>query len=224
MARRHFPLTRALTLALVSGLVAGLLAGCSSSSQGTPQPAPAVTSTPPGPTATAGPTPALPAVPVRDATAPAPTPLPAPVRIAVPSEDIDMAVVPVGVEDDGSMELPPDADEAGWYRFGPVPGAESGNALLAAHVDSRRSGIGPFAALRGVETGASVVVTSSDGTRHEYRVTAVEKIAKDQAPLDVWFARSGPPRLVLVTCGGAWQADIGHYADNVVVTAEPTGG
>lgn len=223
MARRRLPLTRALTLALVSGLVAALLAGCSSSSQGTPQPAPAVTSTPPGPTATAGPTPALPAVPVRDATAPAPTPLPAPVRIAVPSEDIDMAVIPVGVEDDGSMELPPDAHEAGWYRFGPVPGGESGNALLAAHVDSRRSGIGPFAALRGVEPGASVVVTSSDGTRHAYRVTTVEKIAKDQAPLDVWFARSGPPRLVLVTCGGAWQADIGHYADNVVVTAEPTG-
>jgi len=67
-------------------------------------------------------------------------------------------------------------------------------------------------------------VTTADGSVHTYRVSTVEKIAKDQAPVDQWFDRSGAPRLVLVTCGGAWRRDIGHYADNVVVTAEPLGG
>ena len=220
MARRHRTPTRAIQGALVGGLVAALLGGCSSSS--TPQPAATASSSPPGP-ATASSAPVLPAVPVQDATAPAPDATAAPVRLAIPSQDIDMPVVPVGVADDGTMELPPDATEVGWYRFGPAPGASTGNALLAAHVDSRRSGIGPFAALRDVEVGASVLVTADDGSRLEYRVASVEKIAKDQAPLDVWFARTGAPKLVLVTCGGAWQADIGHYADNVVVTAEPTG-
>ncbi len=232
MARRHLPPTRALAGVLAGGLAAGLLAGCTSDSppstaatvsSAPARPAPAGTDAPgPGPTGTAAPAP--PGIPVRDATAPAPTPAPAPVRLAVPSQDIDMAVVPVGVEDDGSMQIPADADEAGWYRYGPAPGDDEGNALLAAHVDSRQTGIGPFAALRDVEVGAEVRVTTADGTTHEYRVTRVEKIAKDQAPLDLWFARTGPPLLRLVTCGGAWHADVGHYADNVVVTAEPTGG
>ena len=42
--------------------------------------------------------------------------------------------------------------------------------------------------------------------------------------MDRWFDRTGAPRLVLVTCGGAFRRDIGHYTDNVVVTAEPLGG
>ena len=35
------------------------------------------------------------------------------------------------------------------------------------------------------------------------------------------FARSGPARLVLVTCGGPFDAATGHYLDVVVVTAVP---
>ena len=179
-------------------------------------------SSPPGPTA--GGLPAdLPQVPVRDATAPAGPREPAPVRLVVASLDIDMEVVPVGVADDGTMAIPPDAYEAGWYRFGPGPGSP-GHTVLAAHVDSRRSGVGPFARLRDVDEGARVVVTSAEGATHRYRVTSVRKVPKNEAPVASWFARAGHERLVLVTCGGAWQADIGHYADNVVVTADPTGG
>ncbi|UJP41516.1 class F sortase [Cellulomonas palmilytica] len=163
-------------------------------------------------------------MPVRDATAPAPATRVAPVRLAVPDVDLDMTVVPVGVLDDGTMEIPEDADEAGWYRFGPAPADDDGNTLIAAHVDSRLTGIGPFSRLRDVPSGAPVAVTDADGTVHRYRVTDVESIDKDSAPLDVWFARSGPPRLVLVTCGGTWQEDVGHYSDNVVVTAEPVTG
>ncbi|RHA38407.1 class F sortase [Cellulomonas rhizosphaerae] len=217
MARRHHRTGGA----LLGALLVGLLTACSPSTA--QEPAPVVSSAPPGPT----PVPtvaAVPEVPVQDATAPAADPTAPPVRLAVPSVDIDMTVIPVGVADDGSMELPPDATEVGWYRFGPAPGADEGNALLAAHVDSRLSGIGPFAQLRDVSVGARVVVTTDDGTQLRYRVASVEKIPKDQAPLDAWFGRDGAPRLVLVTCGGAWNAKIGHYADNVVVTADPIGG
>jgi LPXTG-site transpeptidase (sortase) family protein len=179
-------------------------------------------SSPPGPT-TAGPPTVLPQVPVRDATAPARADQAPPVRLVVSSLDIDMDVVPVGVADDGTMAIPPDAYDAGWYRFGPEPGSP-GNTVLAAHVDSRRSGLGPFARLRDVDEGARIAVTSAEGTTHEYRVTSIRKIPKKEAPVATWFTRDGKERLVLVTCGGAWQAEIGHYADNVVVTADPIGG
>jgi hypothetical protein len=54
---------------------------------------------------------------------------------------------------------------------------------------------------------------------------AVERAAaRDQnqaeLPPEV-FAAGGPPRLVLITCGGAFDRSTRHYADNVVVFADP---
>ena len=56
-----------------------------------------------------------------------------------------MAVDPVGVRDDGEMEIPEDADRAGWYQFGPAPADPAGATVIAAHVDSVQTGIGQFA-------------------------------------------------------------------------------
>lgn len=144
-----------------------------------------------------------------------------PVRLTAASLDLDMPVDAVGVEADGTMTIPPDAGRAGWYRYGAAPGTPQGATLLAAHVDSWSTGIGPFARLRDVAVGTELTVTTSDGRTWTYRVAGVEQTSKDGAPVEQWFDRSGPPRLVLVTCGGAFRRDIGHYTDNVVVTAEP---
>ena len=35
------------------------------------------------------------------------------------------------------------------------------------------------------------------------------------------FDTSGAPRLSLVTCGGVFNSQTGHYLDNVIVTATP---
>ena len=132
-----------------------------------------------------------------------------------------MPVDPVGVKDDGEMQIPEDADRAGWYEFGPAPSDAAGATVMAAHVDSRLTGIGQFARLREVGVGATLTVTTADGSEHGYRVVGVEKIPKEGAPVDQWFDRSGAPRLVLVTCGGPFDAARGHYRDNIVVTAVP---
>ena len=170
------------------------------------------------------PAPAGPQVPVQDAALgaqpPAPA-VPAPTRLSVPDLGIDMPVDAVGVEDDGSMEIPEDAGRAGWYRFGPAPATPEGATVVAAHVDSWSTGIGPFSRLRDVRPGARVEVTTADGTVHAYVVREVAQIPKQDAPVEQWFDRTGAPRLVLVTCGGAFDREVGHYADNVAVTAEP---
>ncbi|GAA3814262.1 class F sortase [Cellulomonas soli] len=147
----------------------------------------------------------------------------APARLQVPELGLDMPVDPVGVLTDGTMQVPQDADRAGWYRYGAAPDSPAGSTLLAAHVDSTTTGIGPFARLREATVGTAVQLTTSDGRTHAYRVVRLEQIGKDGAPLEQWFARDGRPLLVLVTCGGAFRRDIGHYTDNVVVTAEPVG-
>jgi hypothetical protein len=172
--------------------------------------------TPSAPTAEAS----LPTAAARPAT---PTPgaqQPVPVRLAVPGRGVDAAVDVVGVEPDGQMTLPDDVDRVGWYRFGPAPGAD-GSAVIAGHVDDREQGLGAMAPLREAEVGDEVLVTDSAGTATRWRVVSRELIEKQVLPLDRLFAREGPPRLTLITCGGPFLPEFGSYRDNVVVVAEP---
>lgn len=216
---------RRVSRAVALGVAVGAVAGCTSADDGGSVPSPtagAVTTSSPG-DAVAAP-PSVPAVPVQPATPPPTQTVQPPVRLGVPALGLDMPVDPVGVAADGEMEIPPDADRAGWYRFGPGPASPQGTTLLAAHVDSRSSGIGPFAELHRLGPGDEVRLTTDDGATRPYVVVDVQKVPKDVAPLGDWFSREGDPRLVLVTCGGDWREDVGHYADNVVVTAEPVRG
>ncbi|MFJ3405922.1 class F sortase [Promicromonospora sp. NPDC090134] len=159
-------------------------------------------------------------VPVRAAQdTPTPRP-PAPVQVEVPALDVDVSVRPEGVDAQGRMALPASADQAAWYRFGSAPASASGATVVAAHVDDEES-VGPFARLALARSGSAVRVRTADGTTHNYTVTDVRAEAKADVSFDDLFDRSGRPRLVLVTCGGEWDADAGSYSDNIVVTAEP---
>ncbi|NQX12950.1 class F sortase [Microbacteriaceae bacterium VKM Ac-2855] len=175
----------------------------------------------PTPAAVPAPTPAV-SVPVRDAALgsaqPAEVP---PVGIRVAAIELDMSIEPVGVDDDGLMELPPDTAVAGWYRFGPGPRAVAGSTVVAAHVDSNAYGLGPFARLRELVAGTDIEVTTADGSIVRYAVSSVTTTVKGEVPLDTVFDRSGPARLTLVTCGGDFDYDTRHYLSNVIVEAVP---
>jgi hypothetical protein len=157
----------------------------------------------------------------RDATtAPAKRqPMP-PVRVRIGSAGLDSAVKPVGVSRDGQMALPADPKVLGWYSFGPPPGGGSGSVVLAGHLDSTRFGIGPLVGLREVDPGDEVGVTRSDGTRGRYTVVDVHRYPKQALP-SALFARTGPERLRIITCGGDFQPGNGGYQENLVVTAVP---
>ena len=153
--------------------------------------------------------------------APSATPAaPAPVRLVVPELGVDTRVDPVGVEPDGSMTIPADVDRVGWYRFGPVPGAD-GSAVIAGHVDDAEQGLGALVPLRTADVGDEVLVTDAEGSTTRWRVVARDVIRKQVLPLDQLFRREGPPRLTLITCGGPFLPEYRSYRDNVVVVAEP---
>jgi len=227
----------ATVLVVVLGLTA---AGVVGALAGTPRPgtgagtgrAPTVTGSPatPSPTPATTPAPApgpgVPPVPVAPATPPPAAGLPptAPVRVAVAARDIDVPVDPVGVAADGQMEIPPLAERGGWYRFGADPGDPAGTTVVAAHVDSAASGgTGPFVRLVDVRPGDAVAVTLADGSTRAYVVDAVTRFPKAAARWPDVFTRDGPPRLALVTCGGAFDRQTRHYTDNILVTATPVG-
>lgn len=143
-----------------------------------------------------------------------------PRSVAIPARGIRAAVVSVGIEPDGQMTVPADVATAGWYRFGPVPG-EVGSAVLAGHVDSRSQGRGAFFNLVRVGVGDEVVVTDADGVERTWVVTVREVVDKDVLPVAELYRRDGPPRLVLITCGGDFDGSARSYVSNVIVVAEP---
>lgn len=142
-----------------------------------------------------------------------------PVRVALGSIGINAVVRPVGVASDAQMQLPPDPRVIGWYEFGPAPASGTGSVVFAGHLDSRRFGVGPLVRLRDVEVGDPVEVLSSDGVTSTYQVVRVERFDQQALPAEI-FARTGPERLRVVTCGGAYDPETG-YEKNLVVTAVP---
>jgi hypothetical protein len=182
-------------------------------------PVPAYTTDAPGSLPAA---PQWPTVPTRDAgvlpTAPAVAP---PSRLVVPDLRIDAPVDPVGVTGDGSMAIPGEVDRVGWYRFGAAPAAGQGTTVLAGHVDDWQQGAGALLPLRRAEPGQEVQVTDAAGATTRWRVVARDTISKRELPVDQLFRRDGPPRLVLLTCGGPFLERYRSYQDNVVVVAEP---
>ncbi|WP_286187581.1 class F sortase [Arthrobacter sp. AK04] len=181
-----------------------------------PQSAPARAESP-APAAPAGPA-AIPNIPVRPAAPAAVSAAPAPVSLSVAGTPINMPVVPVGVSGGGAMEIPDAFDLAGWYRFGPAPGAAAGTAVVAGHIDTK-SDNAPFSALKSVAAGTLVQVGREGAPTLNYRVVSVELMAKDRFDGSSVFRRSGPHELKVITCGGKWLDERMDYSDNVIVTA-----
>lgn len=188
---------------------------------------PVPTAAPPGeggaepPAGRAAPRVAVPRPAVRDASVEAvgEERQPAPTRLLAPSLGLDVPLDAVGVTGDGLMQIPEDADRAGWYRHGPAPG-EAGSAVVAGHVDDL-AGPGAFMALNDAEQGTPVTIVREDGSRLDYVVTARRTTDKKELPVDDLFDREGEPRLQLVTCTGEWSERAGSYTDNLVITATP---
>jgi len=144
---------------------------------------------------------------------------PVPVELVLP-DGTTSPIVPVGVAPDGQMAVPERVAEVGWYRFGPAPGA-AGSSVLAGHVDDREQGPGAFARLDELTADGTVLVRRAGAPERGWRIVEVRTVDKDQLDLPALFDRAGPPRLTLVTCGGAFDRGSRQYEDNVVVTAVP---
>ena len=146
-----------------------------------------------------------------------------PTRIAIERLGIDMAVRPQGVDPLGRMQPPADPAVAGWYRFGPAPASQSGAVVLAAHVDSRAYGVGPFARLTSARAGDEVLVDAGS-VRWQYRVVQVDRAAKSTLDTSQLFATEGTPRLHIVTCTGRYDRQTGYEANLVIVAERVRGG
>ena len=179
-----------------------------------------------GATANRGSTAATPAAPASSSAdppsvasgAPAP-PVPAaqPVALSIPVIDVQTHLVRLGQDPDGTVEVPRNPAEAGWFQPGPPPGA-AGSSVILGHVDST-SGPAVFYRLKELRAGDRITVRLDDGTTVRFRVHSTRTYANADFPARKVYGKQGPSQLNLVTCGGAYDSSRGGYQSNVVVNA-----
>ncbi len=213
---------RALGAVVVAAVLSATAWGCAA---GTPvarqDEAEAVTtSAPPAPSSTTTSSSSSPVTPARRArsvvTAQAPRSATLPSGRTVP-------VSAVGTTAEGLLAVPDDIDVAGWWQGGARLGDPFGSILVAAHVDSRTQGLGPFAELLTATPGQRIQL-QSDGLRQSFEIRSRRLVPQGDLADDSWiFDASGRARLTLVTCAPPYVAAQGGYQNLAVVTALPLG-
>ncbi len=139
-----------------------------------------------------------------------------PVHLGIPGIGVDARLVRLGLNDDGTVEVPTVPATAGWFGLGTVPGRR-GSAVILGHVDSV-DGPAVFAGLSTLRTSDRVRVVLSDDGLVEFEVAGVETYANADFPAQRVYAGSRRARaLNLVTCGGEYDRERGGYQSNVVV-------
>jgi Sortase domain len=144
-----------------------------------------------------------------------------PVWLTVPAIGVRAAIVDLGLNRNGALQVPGSTTVVGWYTGSPRPGA-IGSAVIAGHVDSR-AGPAVFFWLRTMRSGEHVYVRRADGTLAVFTVTSVQMYPKDKFPTAAVYGPVPDAELRLITCGGTFDESLRSYLSNVVVYARLTG-
>lgn len=142
-----------------------------------------------------------------------------PVSVDVPSIDAHSSLVPLGVNADHTIEVPPVSEplQAGWYTEGPTPG-EVGPSVILGHIDGHHQK-GIFWRLHEMRGGDKIDVRRQDGGTLTFTVYKVDQVAKSSFPTDAVYGDTARPELRLITCGGDFDAKAHSYLDNILVFA-----
>jgi sortase (surface protein transpeptidase) len=174
-------------------------------------------STPAPSTSSTIPAPRIAETPTTTADAP---PTAAPVAVSIPSIGVHSYLVRLGLNADGSLQVPTSFDVAGWFVHSVAPGAV-GPAVIVGHVDSK-SAPGIFYRLGDLRPGDRVDVARADGSTAHFAITAVRQYAKAQFPTLAVYGNTPTPTIRLITCGGAFDNATGHYVDNTIAWGQLT--
>lgn len=137
-----------------------------------------------------------------------------PVGLDIPSIGVRSSnIVGLGLQDDGSIEVPRDASAPGWFTPGPSPG-QLGPAVIAGHVDST-TGPAVFYRLGQLRPGDRVDITRADGTVATFSIDRVVTVEKDSFPTRAVYGATNRAELRLITCSGDYDDDTGYDGNTV---------
>jgi hypothetical protein len=142
-----------------------------------------------------------------------------PVSIDIPKIGARSSLIPLGLNPDNTIEVPPVTTplQAGWYTYAPTPG-ETGPAVVLGHVDGNHQK-GIFFRLKELAPGDRVSIARKDGTTVVFEVTKVHQVPKKDFEGEGVYDDTAGPELRLITCGGVFDRNAHNYVDNIVVYA-----
>lgn len=142
-----------------------------------------------------------------------------PERVRIKEIDLDLDLVPVGLDEAGVMETPEDWQEAGWYIKGGKPG-ETKNLIINGHYDTNIGAPAAFFNLAKLKYGDVVEVRDEYGRIFTYKVVILSYLdVTDPSRLEVLENEENKSTLTLITCGGNYLQGSG-YDKRLVVKAE----
>ncbi|MEV6875451.1 class F sortase [Amycolatopsis sp. NPDC051128] len=142
-----------------------------------------------------------------------------PVSIDIPKIGAHSSLVPLGLNPDNTIQVPPVTTplQAGWYTYAPTPG-EVGPSVVLGHVDGNHQK-GIFFRLKELAAGDRVSIARKDGTTASFEVTKVHQVPKKDFEGEGVYDDTPGPELRLITCGGVFDRSAHNYVDNIVVYA-----
>ncbi len=142
---------------------------------------------------------------------------PKPVWLTIPAIGVKAPIINLGLNKNGTLQVPSTTTVVGWYTGSPRPGA-TGSAVIAGHVDSY-TGPGVFFWLKKMRPGERIYVRRADGTLAVFTVTAIRIFTKSNFPTALVYGPVPDAELRLITCGGTFDHARRSYLSNVVVYA-----
>ncbi len=139
-----------------------------------------------------------------------------PVRLKIPKINVNADIEYVGLTSEGTMGVPSNVVDVGWFKFGPRPG-EKGSAVIAGHFNGVRGEVGVFSDLYKLKEGDKLYIEDSNGTSIAFVVR--ESRTYDPGYVDEVFTRNDNSYLNLVTCDGMWDGIKKSYSKRLVVFA-----
>lgn len=140
-----------------------------------------------------------------------------PTWIHIPAIGVNTHVIPLALNGDGTLQVPEDFAQAGWWMRGSRPG-EPGPAVIVGHFDST-SGPAVFYRLRELQPGDEIQIMDATEQAVRFKVEQLQQVPKDAFPTDVVYGRTPEPTLRLITCAGRFDQQTRQYQDNLIVFA-----
>jgi sortase (surface protein transpeptidase) len=142
----------------------------------------------------------------------------APLALSIPSLGInEVPITPLTINE-GTLEVPDQAYQAGWYKDSPAPG-ELGPAIVVGHYDWE-DGPALFINLHAIQIGQFIHIIRDDQTEVKFVVSDVKQYDRKYIPAEQTYGNSDYAGLRLMTCAGYFDKDLNSYSDNIIVYAQ----
>ena len=141
-----------------------------------------------------------------------------PLRIMIPKLRVDAKIEYMGLTSTGTMDVPSEVIDAGWYKYGAHPGDE-GSAVIGGHLNGVRGEPGVFLDLDKLQVGDNFSLLDDTGKTTLFVVRQIRTYGQDEQPNEVFHSQAGA-HLNLITCTGTWNRSEKRFSKRLVVFAD----